>query len=213
MKKFMSMILVFALTASVLTGCGGFKTDESAIKVNKNGSVIQATIDTLDQDYYDSDELKEYVEGLVSAYLAENDATIKMTKFKVSDDVVTMYMTYDNAETYSDFNGTTLFVGTVAEALAAGYDFDTTFYTITNGASADADSSGNASISGNASGDAVSGDVTDTLDANVVILSESISVTVPGTITYVSANGTKMTSLKSVSIDNDASELTYIVYE
>ncbi len=213
MKKFMSMILVFALTASVLTGCGGFKTDESAIKVNKNGSVIQATIDTLDQDYYDSDELKEYVEGLVSAYLAENDATIKMTKFKVSDDVVTMYMTYDNAETYSDFNGTTLFVGTVAEALAAGYDFDSTFYTITNGASADADSSGNASISGNASGDAVSGDVTDTLDANVVILSESISVTVPGTITYVSANGTKMTSSKSVSIDNDASELTYIVYE
>ena len=42
-------------------------------------------------------------------------------------------MSYASTDEYSDFNGTKLFSGTIAEALAAGYDFKTDFAAIDDG--------------------------------------------------------------------------------
>lgn len=221
MKKKVGLLMAAIMAVSMLAGCGSFKSDENALYIKKNGTIIQASVETFDQDYYDKDELKDYAQETIDSYVSEHDkGCVKLSSFTVKDQVAQMYLKFADYTTYSDFNGYELFVGTVAQAIAAGYDFDQSFVTITNGASADASASGDVSAdtitaSGNASsGDATSGDATATLTDSVVIMQESLNVKVQGNIKYVSATGTKVTSKNTVTVDKEETDgLTYIIFE
>ncbi|MCR4841974.1 MAG: hypothetical protein K5840_01795 [Eubacterium sp.] len=236
MKKITSLVLCVALSVGMLAGCGcgsSYQSDVSAISVRDDGSILAVSVEELDQSYYDEEELKTYIDDAVSEYTSANeDVTVKVQSLKVSDSVATLNMKYDSAQTYSDFNGVTLFTGTVAEALAAGYEFDCSFASISDGASSDAsaasysaylssisgDASSDASESADATGDVSMGDadtadVTDALDANVVIVSEQVRVNVPGTITFVSADGARVTSTDTVDVNNRTESLTYVIYQ
>ncbi len=98
----------------------------------------------------------------------------------------------------------TLFSGTVPQALAEGFDFNTEFTEIKGGEAAVT----------------VSKDkITDT-DAKVIILSEKVDVKVDGTIQYVSSQYTTIKAKDTVSIqlpedaaDGEESTLVYVVYQ
>ena len=47
---------------SMLAGCGkSLDADTDTVYVQKNGTVLSVDVETLDKDYYDETELKDYV--------------------------------------------------------------------------------------------------------------------------------------------------------
>ena len=61
----------------------------------------------------------------IEQYCTQNPtAEITLTRSEVTDDKVKVNMKYDSAATYMGYNSELLFVGTVQEAYAAGYDLN-----------------------------------------------------------------------------------------
>lgn len=206
MKRMISISLVCVMIAGLLTACGSsLDADCNTVYVEKKGTVIGASIEKMDKDYYKEDELKEFIDEKVEAYQKEHEKnSVKVSDFSVKDGVAELFMKYAGYEEYQEFNDVTLFAGTVPQALAAGYDFNTEFTKIKDG---------------KASGEVESSEVTES-DYKVVVLSEKIDVKVDGTIKYMSSDFTSIKADDTVSIQlpenaEDGAELSlvYIVYE
>lgn len=206
MKRMISISLVCVMIAGLLTACGSsLDADCNTVYVEKKGTIIGASIEKMDKDYYKEDELKEFIDEKVEAYQKEHEKnSVKVSDFSVKDGVAELFMKYAGYEEYQEFNDVTLFAGTVPQALAAGYDFNTEFTKIKDG---------------KASGEVESSEVTES-DYKVVVLSEKIDVKVDGTIKYMSSDFTSIKADDTVSIQlpenaEDGAELSlvYIVYE
>ncbi len=204
MKRRISILLVAVMAIGLLGGCKDkFSPNENAVYIKKDGSVIAYTVEDFSEDYYDQAELTSYIDEEIEAFEAEEEGSVKLTSFNVDENgVAHMVMKYDSCETYSAFNNVTLFSGSVAEAVAAGYLFDDDFYTIDGGESADASS---------ASGDVSSDAVKSLLESKCVITDEALLVKINGGITHVSATGGKILS-EDQARSTDWGGLTYIIY-
>jgi len=206
MKKIISISLVCLLITGLLTGCGkSLEADRDTVYVQKKGSVTSAAIADFDKDYYDEEELKKYVDERVADYQEQHgEDSVSIDKFSVEEGVAKLYINYKGYEEYQDFNEVTLFSGTVPQALAEGFDFNTEFTEIKGG---------------EAAGTVSKDKITDT-DAKVIILSEKVDVKVDGTIQYVSSQYTTIKAKDTVSIqlpedaaDGEESTLVYVVYQ
>ncbi len=202
MKKIICVGFTMILCMGLLSGCSK-KTDvdTSTVFIEKKGKITSVDVEALDKDYYDEAELESYITDHVNDYTSENGNTVEMASFTVTDQVAKLQMQYDSYEDYTAFNGIELYDGTVVEAEAAGYDFDTDFI----GAS-DEDTK-------KVSKDDVLAD-----DNNkVVIIKANVDVEVDGTVLYVSKENTKVTEKNKVSITGEGSAeeaaLTYIIYK
>ena len=58
MKK-AKMCAVLAVVIGLLGGCSKFSPDETAVSIGKDGEITAAVFDTLDESYYDAEELKK----------------------------------------------------------------------------------------------------------------------------------------------------------
>lgn len=206
MKKFISISLVLIVAAGLLTGCGkSLEADRDTVYIQKKGNVVSAAIADFDKDYYDEEELKNYIEERVSDYQEEHGKnTVNIDEFSVEDGVARLFIKYGSTEEYQNFNDVTLFSGTIPQALAEGYSFEEDFTEIKDGEAA-----------GSVKKDAVAD-----LDAKVIILSEKVDVKVDGAIQYVSSRYTTMKAKDTVSIqlpeeaeDGEESALVYVIYE
>ncbi len=206
MKKLFSICLVCLAIAGLLTGCGkSLEADRDTVYVQKKGSVTSAAIADFDKDYYDEEELKKYVDERVADYQEQHgEDSVSIDKFSVEEGVAKLYINYKGYEEYQDFNEVTLFSGTVPQALAERFDFNTEFTEIKGG---------------EAAGTVSKDKITDT-DAKVIILSEKVDVKVDGTIQYVSSQYTTIKAKDTVSIqlpedaaDGEESTLVYVVYQ
>ncbi|MCR5784061.1 MAG: hypothetical protein K6G40_00270 [Eubacterium sp.] len=204
MKRRISILLAAVMLLCMISGCGNkFDPDENAVYIKKDGSVIAYSVEEFNESYYDEVELTDYINEQIDTFTAENEGEIKLQKFSVDEEgYARMVIKYDSVETYSSFNGVVLYAGSVASAIAEGYDFDIDFSAIDNGESADA-----SSASGDTSGDSVK----DMLDSNCVITGEDILVKVAGSVSYVSATGSKAVAKDQVRASSE-SGLTYIIY-
>lgn len=206
MKKLFSICLACLAIAGLMTGCGkSLEADRDTVYVQKKGSVTSAAIADFDKDYYDEEELKKYVDERVADYQEQHgEDSVSIDKFSVEEGVAKLYINYKGYEEYQDFNEVTLFSGTVPQALAEGFDFNTEFTEIKGG---------------EAAGTVSKDKITDT-DAKVIILSEKVDVKVDGTIQYVSSQYTTIKAKDTVSIqlpedaaDGEESTLVYVVYQ
>lgn len=206
MKKLFSISLACLIMAGLLLGCGkSLEADRDTVYVQKKGSVTSAAIADFDKDYYDEEELKKYVDERVADYQEQHgEDSVSIDKFSVEEGVAKLYINYKGYEEYQDFNEVTLFSGTVPQALAEGFDFNTEFTEIKGG---------------EAAGTVSKDKITDT-DAKVIILSEKVDVKVDGTIQYVSSQYTTIKAKDTVSIqlpedaaDGEESTLVYVVYQ
>lgn len=206
MKKLFSISLACLIMAGLLLGCGkSLEADRDTVYVQKKGTVVSAAIADFDKDYYDEEELKKYIDERVGDYQEEHGKnSVSIDKFSVEEGVAKLFIKYAGCKEYEDFNGVTLFSGTVPQALAEGYGFDAEFTEIEDG---------------KAAGSADSKAVSET-DAKVIILSEKVDVKVDGTIRYVSSQYTTIKAKDTVSIqlpeeaeDGEESALVYVVYE
>lgn len=172
---------------SMLAGCGkSLDADTDTVYVQKNGTVLSVDVETLDKDYYDETELKDYVTDAVSTYTGEHGkSAVKLENLSVKDGTATLKMEYKTPEDYTGFNGIELYEGKVVKALAAGYDFKTDFVSVEDG-----------KVTGTATKEEIySGE-----DLKVVIIKANRDVKVDGTICYVSSENVKLTGTDSVSI-------------
>ena len=172
---------------SLLAGCGkSLDADTDMVYVQKNGTVLSVDTETLDKDYYDETELKDYVADAVSVYTEEHGkSAVKLEELSVKDGTATLKMKYKTPEDYTGFNGIELYEGKVVKALAAGYDFNADFVSVEDGTV-----TGTATREENYSGD----------NLKAVIIKAYRDVKVDGTICYVSSENVKLTGNDSVSI-------------
>ncbi len=172
---------------SLLAGCGkSLDADTDMVYVQKNGTVLSVDTETLDKDYYDETELKDYVADAVSVYTEEHGkSAVKLEELSVKDGTATLKMKYKTPEDYTGFNGIELYEGKVVKALAAGYDFNADFVSVEDG-----------TVTGTATKEEIySGD-----NLKAVIIKANRDVKVDGTICYVSSENVKLTGNDSVSI-------------
>jgi hypothetical protein len=176
MKRAKGLILA-AVTMSLLTGCGGFSPDETAVSVGKDGTITAAVIDTLDQSYYDADELKADVESSVSAYnTTAGEDSITVDKFEISEEGdVSLFMDYASYEDYASFNNVDFYAGDITDGYNnGGYRFQITFHQVEKGQVQDGEISRQDIFAG--------------ANHSLVVFSEDMEVEVPGNILYVSSN-------------------------
>lgn len=207
MKKSMRLLLIAVLVLTSVTGCGSsLKVDENTVYVQKKGKITGAAVESFDKDYYNAEELKEYVEERVAAYTASHDdKSVQIDGFSVEEGTARLNIKYAGYEDYAEFNGVEMFVGTVPMAMVAGYDFEGTFLQ---------------AVDGELVAEATKEDVTADDEYKVVILSEKVNVKVDGTILYTSADYTSLTAKDTVAIklpedaqDGEELKLTYIIYK
>lgn len=187
MKKFRCMVFGLCLCISLLAGCG--KTVESAsdvVYVEKNGAVISVDIEEFAQDYYDAEELEEYVNSAVAEYAdVHGRGAVKVQELAVDGDTARLQMKYKTASDYAGFNGIELYHGKVIDALAAGYVFDGAFAKVEEG---------------KVTGAATKQEIYAEKDLKVVIIRANMNVQVEGEICYVSCENVQLTGADSVAI-------------
>ena len=85
---------------SMLAGCGkSLDADTDTVYVQKNGTVLSVDVETLDKDYYDETELKDYVTDAVSTYTGEHGkSAVKLENLSVKDGTAILKMKYKTPE-------------------------------------------------------------------------------------------------------------------
>ena len=190
MKRLIGLCLIAAVLAAVLTACGGeLDADRNTVYVQKKGKITEATVEPFDKGYYNQEELEAYVRERVENYAAEHgEKSVEMDKFEVADGVATLHINYAGYQDYADFNGVKMFAGTVPQALAAGFDFNTEFL---------ADDTYKAVIL------STKADVK--VDGTVLFVSSKY--------TGIAAKDTVSISLPEDAMDGEELALTYIIYK
>lgn len=151
----------------------------------------------------DKKEVASYAKEVVSEYNKEvGKKKIKVKKVSEYKDSLYIKTIYDNIDVYSNFSGYEAFSGTLQAALDAGYDFGTTFVSVSDGKK---------------------GDVADTQTVcadpslKVLIIRENATFAVNGTVLFVSDENTTVkdgsTVVAAEENDNASAALTYIIYK
>ena len=182
MKNTKGLILA-VLALCVLTGCSKFSPKETAVSVGKEGTVTAAVIDTLDQSYYDGEELKASVEESVAEYNAgAGEDTITVEEFEIGEEKdVKLFMEY------ASYN-----VGDITDGYNnGGYRFETTFCQVEKGEAVEGEIKREEIFAG--------------ANHPMVVFSESMAVEVPGEILYVSSN-VEVTGKKSARMAGTGTE-------
>jgi hypothetical protein len=185
MKKTITTLLALVLGIGMLTGCGtDYATEESTVFVQKDGKVVSTDVESF-SDSYDEEELNNYVETMISEYTAQyGENSVTLNEVTVADGKATLILTYASPEDYSRFNGIELFTGSIAEALAAGYDFNVDFADVTG----DTPTACSASAFTGEDG------------YKVVVIKTNANVNVSGKICYVSQKNVSLVDKKTISI-------------
>ena len=127
--------------AVIATACGNKTQTEdggqiTSISIEKNGSIENTIVEDFSQSYYELDSLSAMIEQDIEAYHNQNpDSKISLSKCELTDDnsTVRVVMKYGDSQTYTGFNGETLFSGTVQDAYSAGYNLDMTLDEVKKG--------------------------------------------------------------------------------
>ena len=165
------LVIVIILAIFVFGSCGKYDTDTSAVHILNNGKIVSVSVEEFDEDSYDKNELKKYIKEVVGSYNEEKgEKLVKQKDYNVENDVASLVMEYATTDAFEDFEGVELFVGTVAEAKEAGYDFKADFVSVTDGKVAEAEAD-----------DFMKDDA-----YQIVIIKANTKVCVDGTIAYVS---------------------------
>jgi len=132
----LAIVLIILIGVFLLVSCGSKYADvtSSTIFVLNNGKIVSTDVEAFDEAIYSRDELKDYMKDVIDTYNKENGRkSVKQKSFKVDENIATLVLEYADAKIFKDFTGIEIFVGTIAEALEAGYSFDGQFASVSDG--------------------------------------------------------------------------------
>lgn len=194
--------LIVFLIVKLVSGASFAET--TTMKIASDGSITMDEVDDFSESNYDEDELEEYTKKLVDDYNSNgNVGTVKFKKVKVKDKKAYLRMEYSDYNAYKLFTGNELFIGTVGEAKTAGYDFQDTFSSVSDGEKKDA-----VSVE----------DMTSDDSKKVILVRANETIITPNDITAISDACTTIEKKDQVSIaqpdgNKDATVLTTIMYK
>lgn len=126
--RILGLIVTVFLLAAGLAGCSKsdvFEPTEDSLYVKDDGTVVEALFTTLDKDYYDSSELKSFIEEAVieyntgktgQAYAYETEEMtlpVSILSYMAEGSSVSLQIKYQSAGDYDEFN--------VGEGLVTGF--------------------------------------------------------------------------------------------
>lgn len=200
-----AVILVIVLLIVLLVNIFGVTfAEETTLTVKSDGSIVMDEVEDFDKSTYDESELEKYTQDLVDEYNEHgNVGKVKFKKAKVKDGKAYLRMEYSDYNAYKLFTGNELFVGTVGEAKAAGYDFQDTFSKVSEAKKSEA-----VSVE----------DVTADDAKKVILIRANEHVVSPKDIKIISDACTTIVKKDEVAIaqpdgNKDATVLTTIIYE
>ena len=196
MKLIKRALLPIFILSVALTGCSA-PADSSSLVLNKKGVLTQTIVEEWDQEQYDKKELQEQIENQITEY----GQKIELNSIKTKDGKITVKMTYQDLDSYVDYNQVTLFHGTVSQCQASGYLLEGDFK--------------------DAKGEPV--DRTQVLNIGdkcvVLVFQEPLSVKIPGKILYCSSS-LELVSAKEVkaSLEENSEDFllpnpVYVIYK
>ena len=189
---FLLICLTGGLSA-LLTGCGIVETaqetakklvpetepvfEETTLWVKEDGTWTEILKEKLEQDYYDTTELKNMVDETVGTFNAsEGEGSVTVDEYTIDTSGITLTMTYRDAETYGEFNQMPAFQGSMLQAQMAGYSFLNDFREM--------------NADGTSSDETIGNEVPlSHKECRVLITDPSHIVKIPEKVKYVSANG------------------------
>ena len=127
-----AVLLLVIVVALFLSGAlGGKSADSNSVYILENEKIVSTNIEAFDEEHYSKSELKSYMKDVIKDYNKENGSgSVRQRSFKIKDGIATSVLQYKNADVFEDFYGRELFVGTIGEALGAGYSFDIPFASV-----------------------------------------------------------------------------------
>lgn len=198
-----ALLVFLIIKVAGLAMNSGSMPETSTLTFDKSGKVVFEEVTDFDAETYSKSELKTYTNDLIESFNETygKDA-ITLDKLKVSGDKAYIKTTYHDAEAYSAFTSYQTFNASFEEATEAGYDFEELFCTVADGTKA----TGQAVIAA----DTFAG-------YQVAVVSENVTVVVPGQINYISETSTEIVDGSTVSIkqadgNDDATDTVYIIY-
>lgn len=192
MKRFTGIALMILLSIGILTGCGqSYDAEVSTVFVQKDGKIVSTDVEAFEEDRYDKEGLKTYVENAIADYNGGDTEAVVMKSLTVEEGNAILILEYASASDYAAFNGIELFTGSIADALAAGYSFDVEFASVEGG---------------NASACSVN-DFLGSKDLKVAIIKGNIDVHVDGRVAYVSTANTSYVDAGTIRIQEGTSLL------
>ncbi len=182
-----------AAAACILTGCSmldrvvgaddwkSWKPTMTTLQVYQDGSLTETIIDTLDQSYYNADELQDMVARSVRLYNEEagTDA-LTVTEYAASQQDLKLVIQYASGEDYRSYNQLVFFDGSVLEAEMEGFLFANSFRRVERGKVVQEE--------------VPDGEALAHKEYRVTITDSGHAVQVPGKICYVSVNAEPVNS-------------------
>lgn len=189
------IVFILLIIVIMATACSEKKLEANTdtVFIEGKNNIIGALVEPFDKPYYNGDELQRFIESELALYNSEIDSTgIIVNKFEVTDEAAKVFLQYASQTDYAKFNEVEFFVGTVEEAIVAGYDFNEDFVNYTKLTKVSKE------------------DVTEKKKNKVLITDEDTLVQINGTILYISDN-VKEKSKKSAQLSGE--KLSYIIYK
>ncbi len=207
MKKLLCFLTAAGLAAMMLSGCGQEEevakdANRDTVFIDKKGNISEFICSDFTADYYDEDELKDFINEKVDAYTdLYGQETVEVEKYGVENGVAKLTLKYYDPTDYAEFNGVTFFSGSVVEAQADGYKFSGDFVSVEEGVT----------------GVAASGSEISTNEKlKCVIIGQETDVNVAGEIVYVSVGSVEVISKSEAHVTYDSlsadPQVGYIIY-
>ena len=135
-----------AAAACILTGCSmldqvvgaddwkSWKPAATTLQVYQDGSLTETILDTLNQSYYDADELQDMVARSVRLYNEDaGEAALNVTEYTVEQQNLKLVIQYASGEDYRSYNQLVFFDGSMLEAEMEGFLFANSFRRVERG--------------------------------------------------------------------------------
>lgn len=112
MKK-LAICIILAISVLALSGCKKEKVtieidkvENNTMLIQKDGGVQVAIVEEFTQDYYNMDELREYINTSITQFNqnVNNESAIVLKDLQQSDGNVVMVLNYENMDYYTQFN-------------------------------------------------------------------------------------------------------------
>ncbi len=146
MKKFL-FYTVLALGFILTAGCKNKDrvitvddVENNTVLVKNDGTVQTATVEVFDKNYYNLDELKNFITQQITKYNQDNgQGSIVMDSLNLKDGNAVLVLNYANLDHYTAFNKVEAAFTTTTEAKSSGMDLPDVFVSASDGAYASPD--------------------------------------------------------------------------
>ncbi len=194
-KRIKGILATLCLFIFFAAGCGESAAfDTTTIEFDKDGDIIQTIVEDFPKDFYDVEELRKMNQTEVDEYnQSVGEEAVEIINTEYDGNAVKIAMKYKNTDAYFALNKSSLFYGTVEQALSEGYDLDITLNNIKD----------NSLVTGS--------DLREMKDKHIVILDENVDIQTYGSILYVSDDVTCDKSKKLATVSGEGK--SYIVFK